>query len=38
MSEEAIEEHYELYQRLTLVSIVMLSGRNGGKREREQDF
>jgi len=35
---EATEEHYEKYQRLNLVSVVMLNGRNGGKREREQYF
>ena len=31
-------EHYEQYQRLTLVSIVMLSDRKGAKKEREQYF
>lgn len=35
---EAIQEHYEQYQQLTSVSIVMFSGTNGGKGEREQYF
>ena len=35
---EAIKEHHEYYQRLSLVSIVMRSGSNGGKWEREKYF
>ena len=35
---ESIEEHYEYYQRLTLVLVVRLSDRKGEKKESEQYY